>query len=242
MAASISGVASASRPWKVTCASPTYGARLAPVASLTAATSSSSENAMASSPREQMHPRACRQCQGEHAQRTGITRELDEARRQHVPGSRRPTRMPRARAAERQPPTPVPSGHVLASEGVDRPSQRRRSCGVSLCDQQRQAIQQQIGRARRLRRWRRCPGGPRGLQHALVARQHAGEEHGGERVQIGFTREPLIEWFEALGGLEQQGWSVAAAAQRERDLTAEQVDLGVLELVQRSGLCDRNQS
>ena len=50
VAASISGVASASRPWKVTCASPTYGARLAPVASLTAATSSSSENATASSP------------------------------------------------------------------------------------------------------------------------------------------------------------------------------------------------
>ena len=115
-------------------------------------------------PREQMHRRACRQCQGEHAQRTGITRQLDEARRQHVPALVVPQEC-RDTGCEPQPPTPVPSGHVLASEGVDRPSQRRRSCGVSLCDQQRQAIQQQIGRARRLRRRRRCPGGPRGLQH-----------------------------------------------------------------------------
>ena len=52
--------------------------------------------------------------------------------------------------------------------------------------------------------------------------------------RIGFTREPLIEWFEAFGGLEQQGWSVAAAAQRERDLAAEQVDLGALEFGQWS--------
>ena len=180
VAVSISWAASASRPWKAASASATYGARLAPVASLTAATSSTSEEAMANSPREQVHPRACRQCQGEHAQRTGITRELDEARRQHVPGLVVPQKC-RDTGCEPQPPTPFPSGHVLASEGVDRPSQRRRSCGVSLCDQQRQAIQQQIRRARRLRRCRRCPGGPRGLQHTLVARQKAGEEHGGER-------------------------------------------------------------
>ncbi len=131
-------------------------------------------------PREQSHRRAYRQCQGEHAQRTGITRKLDEARRQHVPGLVVPQKC-RDTRCERHPPTPFPSRHVLASEGVDRPSQRRRSHGVSLSDQQRQAIQQQIGRARRLRRWRGCPGGPRGLQPALAARQKAGEEHGGER-------------------------------------------------------------
>jgi hypothetical protein len=28
----------------------------------------------------------------------------------------------------------------------------------------------------------------------------------------------------------------------QRDLTTEQVDLGLLQLVERSGLCDRNQS
>ncbi len=75
-----------------------------------------------------------------------------------------------------------------------------------------------------------------------AARQTAGEQHGGERFQIGLTREPRIERLEPLGGLEQQRRSVATAAQRERDLTTQQVDLGALELVQRSGLCDRDKS
>ena len=68
------------------------------------------------------------------------------------------------------------------------------------------------------------PGGARRVQHAVAARQQAGEEaweeHGGERFQIGFTREFLIEWFEPLGGLEQQGWGVATAVDGERDLGA----------------------
>src|SRR5438552_4264134 len=54
--------------------------------------------------------------------------------------------------------------------------------------------------------------------------------------------EPLIEWFEPLGGLQQQERSVATGAQRERDLTAQQVNLSALKLVQRSGPCHRNQS
>jgi hypothetical protein len=68
------------------------------------------------------------------------------------------------------------------------------------------------------------------------------EQHGGERFQIGFTRERLIERFEPLGRLQQQGWSVAAAVERERDLTAQQLHLGALELSQRPGFCDRHQS
>ncbi len=193
------------------------------------------------SPREQMRPGACRQCQREHAQRTGITREPDEARRELVPGLVVPQKS-RDTRREPQPPPAVPSGHVLVSERVDRPPQRRRSRGVSLRGQQRQAIQQQVRRARRLRRWRRRPGSPRGLQYAPAGRQPAREEHGGERLQIGFPREPVIERFQPLGGLQQQRRRVAAAVQPERDLTVQQIDLRALELGQRSGLCDDNQS
>src|SRR5205807_9656160 len=54
--------------------------------------------------------------------------------------------------------------------------------------------------------------------------------------------QPQIERFEPFGGLEQQGRRVATAAQRECDLPAQQVDLRAPELVQRPGLCDRQQS
>ena len=165
VAASISGAASASRPWKA--ASVECGVRRQVRSShlvyrrhLIDKRSGNGEL-----PREQVHPRASRQCQGEHAQSTGITRELDEARRDHFPSLVVPQECSDARC-EPQPSTPLRSVDILASEGVDRPFQRRRSGGVSVCDQQRQAIQQQIRPARWLRRWRRCPGGLRGLEHA----------------------------------------------------------------------------
>ena len=233
VAASISGVASASRPRKSDVRQPDVRCQAGARRLVDRHHLVEQRERHGQLPREQRHDRACRQCQGKHAERTGITRQLDDPRRQHVQGLVVPQECGDA-GCEPQPPTPLPSGDVLASEDVDRPSQRRRSCGVSLCDQQRQAIQQQIGRTRRLRRRRRCSGGPRDLQHALVARQNAGGEHGGERFQIGVTREPRIEWFESLGGGEQQLGSVPAAVDGKLDLAAEQVDLGVLEFGQWS--------
>ena len=55
-------------------------------------------------------------------------------------------------------------------------------------------------------------------------------------MQIGLPRQPGVERFEAFGGLEQQRWSVAAPAGGERDLPAQQVGPGSLELVKRSRL------
>ena len=75
-----------------------------------------------------------------------------------------------------------------------------------------------------------------------LPRQAAGEHRRGQRVQVGLARESDVEWLEPFGGLEQQRRGVAAAARRECDLRAEQVDPGALELVERSGLGDGQQS
>ena len=82
---------------------------------------------------------------------------------------------------KRQPSAPFPWGDVVASEGMDSLCQRRPPLRVAVCDHQCQAIQQQIGRARRLRRSRRRPGGPRGFKHTVVASRQAGKEDRGER-------------------------------------------------------------
>jgi len=59
-----------------------------------------------------------------------------------------------------QPAQPLIPGDIGAAEGAHRLLEHRRPRRVALRDDQRQAIQQQIGRARGLRRRR---GGPRGL-------------------------------------------------------------------------------
>ena len=59
--------------------------------------------------------------------------------------------------------------------------------------------------------------------------------------QVGYARKPGSSGSSAWRRRAAAG-SVAAAVQCERDLTAQQVHLGALELVQRSGLCDGNQS
>jgi hypothetical protein len=61
-------------------------------------------------------------------------------------------------------------------------------------------------------------------------------------LQIGHARNADVERLEPSGRLEQQGWGVSATVDRELDLTAQQFYLGALELVQRSGLCDGDQS
>ena len=61
-----------------------------------------------------------------------------------------------------EPAHPLRIGDVLATEGVQRPVEHRHTRGVALGNQQRQAVQQQVGPARGLRRGR-CPA--RGLRH-----------------------------------------------------------------------------
>ena len=76
----------------------------------------------------------------------------------------------------------------------------------------------------------------RNLQHSAAAGQTAGESRRCERVQVGVAREPQVERLEPLGSLEQQRRSVAAAAHREGDLAAQQIDPSTPQLVERARL------
>ena len=120
--------------------------------------------------------------------------------------------------------------------------EHRGRCGVPLGDQHGQAVQEEIGGARR----RPAPGhGPRrlgDLQHTAAVGQTTDDDRGPQRVQVGLARERDVERLEPLGGLEQQRRRVAAAAHDEGDLGAEEVDAGALELVERSGLRRGQQS
>ncbi len=139
-------------------------------------------------------------------------------------------------AREPEPAQLFAGGDVFAGEGAQRPLERRRCGRVSLCDQQRQPIQQQIWRVRWLRHHRRGPGSLSCLAQTVPCHGTVGVYGKGERLQISLPRQPGVERFEASRGLEQLRWNAAAAAGGERDLPAQQVGPGSLELIKRSGL------
>ena len=171
----------------------------------------------------------------EHGQRAGIAGEPDVAGGEHVPRLVVPDIHGRA-AREPEPPESVPRRHVLVAEGRQRSLYDRHASRVALRKQQRQAIQQEIGRARGLRRWRRPAGGSSHLAQTAAGREAAAKRRGRKRIQVGLAGQPDVERLEPLGGREQQRGSVAAAVQRERDLSLEQVNPDPLELVERSRL------
>ena len=108
--------------------------------------------------------------------------------------------------------------------------------------QHSQPIEQEIGRSRGLRRRGRPTCGIGRPAHTVAGAQATGGDRRGQRLEVGHARKSDVERLEPLGGAEQQRWSVAAAVDGKLDLTAQQVHLGALELVQRSGLCDGDQS
>ena len=71
---------------------------------------------------------------------------------------------------------------------------------------------------------------------ATGAGQAAGESGGGQRVEVGRPGETGVDRLEAPGRLHQQGRGVAAPVRGERELCPQQVDAGLLELAERSGL------
>ena len=167
----------------------------------------------------------------EDRERTRITGELHITVRQHAPALLVPQMYGRD-AGQPEPTQGLIVREVVAAEGAKRALQHRRRSPGTLGDQQRLAIQEEIGRALRsrtgarpFRRARRL----RHLQHTVGLRETPRVHRRGQRLGVGFARERGIKRLEALGGLQQQRCSVAAAVQRERDLTAQQLHLGALE-------------
>ena len=177
--------------------------------------------------------------QGELTECPRVTRELDVTAGQDVPCLVVPHRHGRP-FGEPQPAQSLLRRDVLAADGEQRPSQGRRPGRIALRDQQRQAVQEQIGGARRARRRGRHTGGS---GHVPDRRgQAADEQRGGERLQVGLAGQPDVQRLELPGRAEQERGRVPAMTGGERDLRAQQVAAGTLQFIQRPGLCHGQQA
>jgi hypothetical protein len=140
------------------------------------------------------------------------------------------------RAASRRPaPAALLGGHALA-EGGQGPTLHGSSRRIPVVELRDQAVEQDVGRARNVRR-RGRGGGPRDLQDAAArAGQAPGEDRGRQRVQVRGAGQALVDRLEAPGRLQQQRRGIAAPAGDERELGPDQVSGGPLAAGERAGL------
>ena len=133
-----------------------------------------------------------------------------------------------------QPPQPFLGSDLVAVERTQRLPQDWRSGSGPFADQHREPVEKQIRRSRRRRRWGRgpCRGGD--VASIAWASQTTGEQGGGQRVEVEFARESRVQRLQSLGRREQQGRRLAATIGGEGDASAQDVDLGSLEFVQRA--------
>ena len=135
-----------------------------------------------------------------------------------------------------------PCGRSLhVAERVERPPERRHAGRVALGEPRRQAVEEQVDRAWRLRCRRRSPSGLGSLADARLVAEATGEHRRRHRLEMGLASHRGVERLEAPGGIEQQRRSVAAARAGERDLRAQPLQPRALKLVERGKLGGRQQ-
>ena len=141
----------------------------------------------------------------EQAERAGVARDAHAAGREHVPELVVPEIL---REAARQPqPAPVLSAAVGLAERAQRPRERRDRRRVPLGEPRHEGVEEQVGRARRLRPARRA----RGLGHLALIRAGAeapGEHRRRDRLEVGLAGHRGVQ------GIEPPGRRRAAAAAR----------------------------
>jgi len=131
-------------------------------------------------------------------------------------------------------------GRVLTEPGQRVPAHGNRR-GV-VAGERDEGVQQQVADHELIvRRTRRGPDGPGHLGDADAFTEPGRELGGGERVQVGLAREPEVQGQETLGRRQQQQRRFVAAAQREGQLSIYQIDLGSLQLIDRSVTRDTKQ-
>ena len=113
--------------------------------------------------------------------------------------------------------------------------------GIPVGEDRREAVEQQVtGQA-----VDRVGSHRRGLRHveqpSAVTREVPGEQRRAPRVEVRVARQAHVERFESLCRWSSRSGSVATATLREHDLGAQQLDAGVPELVERSGLRNREE-
>ena len=121
---------------------------------------------------------------------------------------------------------------LQGEHGVQRSPERRHRRGVPLRHPDRECVDQEIHRSRRVRAGRRGPRGLRRLQQA------AGPAHiaAPSALRWVVARQPGVEGIEAPGRADEQPRGLADAALVERDLTPQLLDLRRLQRVDRAGL------
>ena len=106
-------------------------------------------------------------------------------------------------------------------------SDGRRAGRRALGDHPSQAVEQQIRRGGRRRRFRQRPGRGRDLASITRHRQTTGEQGGGERLEVDLAGPSSVERLEVLGGGEQQPRRIVATLFGERDARAKQIQLAL---------------
>ena len=174
------------------------------------------------------------QCVRERRQRTRPPTQLDQPSRQGMPALVVPRHTGHP-AGERQPAQRVGGWYRFVAEDVHGSPEHRRAHCVSVGNQRRQAIQQQVGSTRRSRTGH-CPDGLGDLRHSAVHTRAPRGQRGTERLAVGLTGQPGIEWFQSLGRVEQERQPVGTLARADCQLGVQQVGLCPSELIQRSAL------
>ena len=171
-----------------------------------------------------------------------LTGQSHLARRQRVPAFVVPDE-PGRPARQPEPAQPFLRSGLVAVERSEGLAYGRRCRRVSLGDQQRQPVEEEVRRSRRRRRRRRGAGRGRDLSRVASASQSTGEHGGGQCIEVDLTRPPHIERLESSGRREQQAWCLATPIRGEGNSGAKHVDLGPLELVQRAclRLCNKRE-
>ena len=146
----------------------------------------------------------------------------------------------RSGSGEREPAAGLVGAGVDCENRLECSAERRRSGRVSLGQADREPVEQDVHRPRRVGAGRRGARGLGCLERATGAVQVAGPDRGHERLQVCLAGQAGVEWLEAPGRAEKQPSRVAAALLLQRDLPAQLLHLRGAERVERAGL-DRDQ-
>ena len=136
----------------------------------------------------------------------------------------------------------TPADHLLhwnvgTRERSDRAPEHGRCIEAAFGEDQREAVQQQITRQRRIRRTGRGSDGTGDVKQAAAGtRQPTRVQRCAPGREIRVAAEADVERLELLRSVEQQQWSVAAGLLEGQDLGPEQIDAYSPEIVERSSL------
>ena len=123
-----------------------------------------------------------------------------------------------------------------AAERVQRHPQRRHAGRVALGESRRQAVEEEVDRARRLRGRGRSLSRLGSLTDARSFAETPGVHRRRHRLEMGLASHPGVERVQAPGGSEQQRRSVFATRAGEHDLRARALQPRALKLVERGKL------